>query len=187
MALAKLGYAPTEGDEIVAFIDERNTDRRRAVREDRALPGLRLRHRRPRDQLHGPREDDGRRPAVHLGRDLEDGESSRGDLGRRDPAALHRVVAARREGDRDLPRQLQGRAAALRRRATPARRRSSRSRRAVAGATRSAAGCRTTASRSAASSRSASTRATSTSASSRTARPATSSSTSRRKARRSPA
>ena len=25
MALAKLGYAPTEGDEIVAFIDERNT------------------------------------------------------------------------------------------------------------------------------------------------------------------
>ena len=41
-------------------------DRRRAVREDRALPGLRLRDRRPRDPLHGPREDDGRGPAVHL-------------------------------------------------------------------------------------------------------------------------
>ena len=34
--------------------------------------------------------------------------------GRRDLAAPHRVVAARRQGDRDLPRQLQGRAAALR-------------------------------------------------------------------------
>ena len=88
-------------------------DRRRAVRQDRALPGLRLRDRRPRDQLHGPRQDDGRRPAVHLGRDLEDGEPARGDHRRRDLAAPHRVVAARREGDRDLPRQLQGRAAAL--------------------------------------------------------------------------
>ena len=40
--------------------------RRRAVREGRALPDLRLRDRRPRDPLHRPREDDGRRPAVHL-------------------------------------------------------------------------------------------------------------------------
>ena len=39
--------------------------RRRAVREERALPGVRLRDRRARDPLHGPREDDGRRPAVH--------------------------------------------------------------------------------------------------------------------------
>ena len=52
--------------------------RRRAVREEGALPGLRLRRRRARDPLHGPREDDGRRPAVHLGRDLEDGEHARG-------------------------------------------------------------------------------------------------------------
>ena len=89
-------------------------DRRRAVREDRALPGVRLRDRRPRDPLLGPREDDGRRPAVHLRRDLEDGEPARGGDGRRRRAALRRRVEARREGDRDLPRQLQGRAAALR-------------------------------------------------------------------------
>ena len=58
-------------------------DRRRAAREERALPGLRLRDRRSRDPLHGPREDDGRGAAVHLGRDLEDGEPARGDDGRR--------------------------------------------------------------------------------------------------------
>ena len=51
--------------------------RRRAVREDRALPGVRLRDRRARDPLHGPREDDGRGPAVHLRRDLEDGQPAR--------------------------------------------------------------------------------------------------------------
>ena len=40
--------------------------RRRAERQVGALPGLRLRDRRPRDPLHGPREDDGRGAAVHL-------------------------------------------------------------------------------------------------------------------------
>ena len=74
LGLEKLGYAPNEVDEIVAFIDERNTDRRRAVREERALPGVRLRGRRAGDPLPRPREDDGRDPAVHLGRDLEDGQ-----------------------------------------------------------------------------------------------------------------
>ena len=58
-------------------------DRRRAVREDRALPGLRLRHRRAGRPLHRPREDDGRDPAVHLRRDLEDGEHARGGHDRR--------------------------------------------------------------------------------------------------------
>ena len=56
--------------------------RRRAVREDRALPGLRLRRRRAGDPLPRPREDDGRRPAVHLRRDLEDGEPAGGGDGR---------------------------------------------------------------------------------------------------------
>ena len=89
-------------------------DDRRSAREEGALPGLRLRRRRAGDPLHGPREDDGRRPAVHLGRDLEDGQHARGGDGRRRRAgALHRRVEARREGDRDLPRQLQGRPAAL--------------------------------------------------------------------------
>ena len=53
-------------------------DDRRAPREEGALPGLRLRGRRALDPLHGPREDDGRRSAVHLGRDLEDREHARG-------------------------------------------------------------------------------------------------------------
>ena len=48
--------------------------RRRAAPEDRALPRVRLRDRRARDPVHGAREDDGRGAAVHLGRDLEDGE-----------------------------------------------------------------------------------------------------------------
>ena len=87
--------------------------RRRAVPEDRALPGLRLRHRRARHPPHGPREDDGRRPAVHLGRHLEDGQPPRGDDRRRGLAAPARRVEARRQGDRHLPRQLQGGAAAL--------------------------------------------------------------------------
>ena len=46
--------------------------RRRPVREDRALPGVRLRDRRAGRPLRRPREDDGRDPAVHLRRDLED-------------------------------------------------------------------------------------------------------------------
>ena len=113
MALEKLGYAPNEVEEIVAFIDERNTVVGAPYVKTGALPDLRLRDRRARDPLHGPREDDGRRPAVHLGRDLEDGEPARDGDGRRGRAALRRGVAARREGDRDLPRQLQGRAAAV--------------------------------------------------------------------------
>ena len=87
--------------------------RRRAVREERALPGVRLRGRRAGDPLPRPREDDGRDPAVHLGRDLEDGQPARDGDDRRRRAALPRVVEARRQGGRDLPRQLQGRPAAL--------------------------------------------------------------------------
>ena len=102
-----------EVEEIVAFIDERNSDRRRTEGEDRALPGLRLRGRRARHPLPRPREDDGRRPAIHLRRDLEDGEHAGGGHGRGRDGPLRRRVEARRQGDRDLPRQLQGRAAAL--------------------------------------------------------------------------
>ena len=87
--------------------------RRRAVREDRALPGVRLRDRRAGRPLRRPREDDGRDPAVHLRRDLEDREHAGGGHDRRRRPGLPRRVEARREGDRDLPRQLQGRPAAL--------------------------------------------------------------------------
>ena len=183
---ARLRAARGRGDRRVHRRARRR--RRRPAPEDRALPRVRLRDRRACDPLHGAREDDGRGAAVHLGRDLEDGQPARGDDGRRGRPALRRVVAARRQGDRDLPRQLQGGPAALvleGRGSAGARRRSSPA--ALRPRIRSAAGCRTTAPRSAASSRSASTRATSTSASSRTGRPATSSWTSRRRARRSPA
>ena len=113
MALEKLGYAPGEIEEVGRVHRRAQHDRRRPVREERALPGLRLRDRRARDPLHGAREDDGRGSAVHLRRDLEDGEPARGGDGRGRVAAPDRVVAARRQGDRDLPRQLQGRAAAV--------------------------------------------------------------------------
>ena len=78
LGLEKLGYAPNEVDEIVAFVDEREHRRRRPVREDGALPGIRLRDRRAGRPLRRPREDDGRDPAVHLRRDLEDGEHAGG-------------------------------------------------------------------------------------------------------------
>ncbi len=187
MALDKLGYAPTEvrgGRRVHRRAQHR---RRRAVRQDRALPGLRLRDRRARDPLHGPREDDGRRPAVHLGRDLEDREHAGAGDGRGGRRALRRLVAARREGDRDLPRQLQGRAAAVREVGQGARRRRCRdlAGRADGGQAAAPAPAARTAPRSAASSASATTRATSTSACTRTARRATSSSTSPRTGRRS--
>ena len=47
--------------------------------------------------------------AVHLGRDLQDGEPARRRVGARRRGAAHRVVEARPEGRRDLSRQLQGR------------------------------------------------------------------------------
>ena len=120
--LEKLGYAPREvrgGRRVRRRAQQR---RRRAVREGRALPGVRLRRRRPGDPLPRSREDDGRDAAVHLRRDLEDGEPAGGGDGRGRDEPLHRRVEARREGDRDLPRQLQGRAAALELRHRGARR-----------------------------------------------------------------
>ena len=54
-----------------------------------------------------------RGPAVHLRRHLEDREHARGGHGRRGRAAVPRELEARAEGGRDLPRQLQGRPAAV--------------------------------------------------------------------------
>ena len=182
LGLEKLGYAPNEVDEVVAFIDERNTVVGAPYVKSEHYPvfdcavGDRAIH------YSRPREDDGRDPAVHLRRDLEDGQPAGDGDDRRGREAVPRRLEARRQGDRDLPRQLQGRPAAVGQgrqgRADDAR--AGRPRRAHRGA----GGCRTTATRSAASSGSASTRATSTSACSTTARPATSSSTSPRTGRR---
>ena len=186
MALEKLGYAPNEVERDRRLHRRAEHHRRRALRQDRALPGLRLRDRRPRDPLHGPREDDGRGPAVHLGRDLEDGQPARGgrrSTRSRSSSSSRGSSASRRSRSTATTARSRSRSPG---RPTPARRRSLRSR-ASSARSRSAAACPTTASRSAASSRSASTRATSTSACSRTGRPATSSWTSRRRARPSPA
>ena len=106
--------ARTRSSEIVAFIDERNTIVGAPYVKTEHYPIFDCAIGERADPLHGPREDDGRRPAVHLGRDLEDREHARDGHGRRRRAALRRRVEARRQGDRDLPRQLQGRPAAVR-------------------------------------------------------------------------
>ena len=85
----------------------------RPAPEDGALRGVRHGDGGGAHPLHGSRADDGRGAAVHLRRHLEDGQHARGSHGRRGRAAVHRVVEARAEGRRDLPRQLQGRAAAV--------------------------------------------------------------------------
>ncbi len=186
LGLEKLGYSPREIDEVVAFVDERNT----VV----GAPYVKTEHYPVFDCAIGER-------AVHYGghvkmmgaiqpfisrRDLEDRELAGVGHRERRRAGVHRCVEARRQGRRDLPRQLQGRPAAVGQgregagHACAGRCGRGASRRRAAG------GCRTTAPRSAGSSASASTRATSMSASSTTARPATSSSTSPRRARPSP-
>ena len=81
LALKKLGYAHDDIQRIVDYINDERHDRRRAGSEGRAPPGLRLRVQahegHAHDPLHGPRQDDGRRAAVPLGRDLEDGQHAR--------------------------------------------------------------------------------------------------------------
>ena len=96
------------------------------------------------DQPDGPRPDDGRGPAVPFRLDLQDGQHAgeRHRRGRR--ADLLRGLEARPEGAGDLPRQLQGRPAAL-----APRRRPRRPRRAEPFRLRSAAPSRTSTGRSA--------------------------------------
>ena len=175
-------------------------DRGRAAPQARAPAGLRLRlqagQRRAVDPLHGPRPDDGRDPAVPLGRDQQDRQHARGRDGRGDRAGLPRGLEAGPQGDRDLPRRLEALAAAVdrqeegrRRRRQPRSSRSSRSssRRPQAEASQAASPppAGRARPRSPTSSTSPATRATSPSASTRTASRARSSSRWPRKARRS--
>ena len=162
------------------------------------VAGVRLLDGRQHDPLLGPRADDGGGPAVHLRRHLQDREHARGGHGRGGRAAPHRRLAARREGHRHLPRQLQGRPAALdgqegaeeaatdarrRRRSSPrwSRRSSRRSSR-----SRSARSCRATAQSHTFEFRVADCKGFVTSASTTTAAPARSSCESRSRARPSP-
>ena len=111
-ALRRLGYTDEQvrGDRRP---HRRAQDDHRCARvQPRAPAGVRLLDGRQHDPLHGSRHDDGRGAAVPVGRDLEDREPARGGDGRGGRAAAHRVVAARPQGGRDLPRQLQGRPAA---------------------------------------------------------------------------
>ena len=114
MALEKLGYAPGEVEEIVAFIDERNT----VV----GAPHVKTEHYPVFDCAIGER-------AIHYMGHVKmmgavqpfiSGAISKTvnlpETATVDEVAklLRRGVEARRQGDRDLPRQLQGRAAAVR-------------------------------------------------------------------------
>ena len=112
-ALRKLGYTERDhrGDRRV---HRRARPRRRRPRpEARALRGLRLRDGRPRHHADGPRADDGGGPAVPLRRDLQDGQHARDGHRRGDRGGLLPGLEARPQGARDLPRQLQGRPAAV--------------------------------------------------------------------------
>ena len=113
-ALRRLGYTPEQVDEIIAYIDQREVDPRRAPPRCRAPRRLRLLDGRQHDPLRGSRADDGRRPAVLSSGSIsktvnmpEDGDRR----GRRSTAPA--VVGARSQGRRHLPRQLQGRPAAV--------------------------------------------------------------------------
>ena len=115
-ALRKLGYDAEQVEEIVAYINERETIEGAPHAQARAPVGLRLRvqagQRRSLHPLHGPRPDDGRGPAVHLRRDQQDRQHAGGRDGRGDRAGLPRGLEAGPQGDRDLPRQQQAQPAA---------------------------------------------------------------------------
>ena len=159
VALQRLGYAPHEVDQIVAHINDKNTVVGAPFIKPEHLDDLRLLDRRARDRLHGPRQDDGRRAAVHLGCDLEDGEHARD--GRRSTTSRSVYLDSWKLGVKAL---------AIYRDNCKVAQPLSASRPSSC-TSRCAGRCRSSARRSAASSRSASTRATSTSASSPTATP----------------
>ena len=112
-ALSKLGYAPHRDRPDRGLRERAQHGRGRTRVQGRAPAGVRRGRGRPRDPSHGPRQDDGLGAAVHLGRDLEDGQPAHRGHGGRRGRPLHRRMEAGREGDRDLPRRLQGGPAAV--------------------------------------------------------------------------
>ena len=116
-ALRKLGYTAAAGRGDPRVPDRARDDRGRAAHQARAPVGLRLRvqagQRHAVHPLHGPRPDDGRHPAVHLGRDQQDRQHARGRHGRGDRDGLPRGLEARPQGHRRLPRQQQAQPAAV--------------------------------------------------------------------------
>ena len=116
MSLDRLGYAPEEVEQIVAFIDERNTVVGAPFVKTEHYPiydcaiGDRAIHYSGHVKMMGavqPFISGAISKTVNMPESVTVDEVMQTD---------HRRVAARREGDRHLPRQLQGRAAALLRR-----------------------------------------------------------------------
>ena len=77
-ALRKLGYSTTEVEAIISYLDKNDTIEGAPGLKDEHLARVRLRLQadqgHPLHPLHGAHQDDGRRAAVPLGRDLQDGQ-----------------------------------------------------------------------------------------------------------------
>ena len=115
-ALRKLGYTEETIEAIVEYIAEQGPRHRRARASSRSTTRSSTRAMGARSiAADGPRADDGGGPAVPVRRDLQDGQPARDGDGRGDRGRLPAGLEARPQGARGLPRQLQGRPAAVRR------------------------------------------------------------------------
>ena len=116
-ALKKLGYTEAEIAAVIAHIDKKDTIEGAPGLKPGALAGVRLRV--PAAQRHavhsveGPCADDGRRAAVHLGGDLQNGEPAAGLYRAGRCRRVHGRLAAGPEGPGGLPRRLEGEPAAV--------------------------------------------------------------------------
>ena len=89
LALQTLGYQREQIEAIEAHLAEHATIVGAPGLQRRAPVGVRRGGRRAGDLADGPHQDDGRGAAVHLGRDLEDGEPARVGHGRGHRGRLH--------------------------------------------------------------------------------------------------
>ena len=128
MALRTLGYEESAIEQIEAHVAEHGTIVGAPGLSDEHLPVFDVAVGSARDLAHGPHQDDGRRPAVHLRRDLQDGQHAAGDDGRGHRRRLLPGLASGHQGARDLPRRVEDRAGAAHRRAGLQARRPSRPR-----------------------------------------------------------
>ena len=107
-ALRPARLRPAQVDEIVAYIDEHKSIVGAPHLTAEHLPVFACSMGDNTDPLPGPHPDDGCGAAVHQRRHLQDGQHARGSDRRGRRAAPHRGVAARAQGGRHLPGQLQG-------------------------------------------------------------------------------
>ena len=119
LALQTLGYSDEEIEQIEAHINEHGTIVGAPGPQGRAPAGVRRGGRRARDLAHGPHQDDGRGPAVHLGRDLQDREPAR----RRRRSRTSPTPTSRRGGSASRRWRSTATAPRRRRRCAPTRRR----------------------------------------------------------------